>query len=746
MVASQQQPILDHAIERVEDSSLRRLIAAEVEKLRGSRRFGLVFDRHLPEAARLAHHPIRKGTTVALRDESSRQTWTVTRLTGPDRTSALLSDGTSMPLRSLIPVRAFGEPVYPGLQSVARIERAPGAPWHTVINGENYHVLQALSSTHRGKVDVIYIDPPYNTGNDNWVYNDRYIDANDRTRSSKWLSFMERRLTLAKDLLKDTGVIFVSIDDNEQHRLRMLMDQVFGVANFVETIAVEMSTTSGPKVVNAQQGTIVKNVEFVHAYRKGPEFDQVGHTPLYDSITNWDTHYSLWLHDDGTLGNLPAEMQKDPLVAKDIAQLPLRGRQVFGVNNMDMLLAVSSATHDFVNANLNRIARTHRLPVACEGIGAPLRRHITVEAGGRNYILTQLANGTIQQVTPLSSNFRLSDDYKPRFGRTVIRGDLWKGFHQDMGNVAKEGAVVFKNGKKPIRLIKQLVRWANNSPDAVVLDFFGGSGTTTHAVMDMNADDGGQRQSIVVTNNEVGPKFAAQLRAKGLHPGDPEWETHGVFESVTRPRVETVITGVKPDGGKISDGMAANVEFFNLTYLDPGMVRRGMEFDAIAPLLWLSAGAADARIEASEEDDYLDPGMVRRGMEFDAPFGACIATPRAASHPTLPLWLSAHRGSRRTDRSERGRRLGAHRAIRRPLPHRRHRSVLEGRDRGDPRWSRPTHVLCGDRLRLGIRLRHITPPARRPRSALVRGLPHQLRDQHPGRLLKATPRLAPDRL
>lgn len=125
-----------------------------------------------------------------------------------------------------------------GLRSVERIEHGPDdAPWHVVINGENFHALQALRSTHRGKVDLIYIDPPYNTGNDGWIYSDRYVDQTDRAKSSKWLSFMERRLLIARDLLKPTGVLIAAIGDDEHHRLRMLLDQVFETQNFIVNVA-----------------------------------------------------------------------------------------------------------------------------------------------------------------------------------------------------------------------------------------------------------------------------------------------------------------------------------------------------------------------------------------------------------------------------------------------------------------------------------------------------------------------------
>ncbi|MGH3520614.1 MAG: hypothetical protein ACRDQ7_25235, partial [Haloechinothrix sp.] len=156
--------ILDQLISQVPDEALRSRLAREVELLRGSRRFGLVFDRHLPESVRLPDHPVRKGVKVTLRDESASSAWRVIGFTDTSRSVAILDgDEGERPVADLVVVREFGEPVYPGLRTVERTANAPvDAPWHTVINGENYHALQALRSTHRGKIDLIFIDPPYN--------------------------------------------------------------------------------------------------------------------------------------------------------------------------------------------------------------------------------------------------------------------------------------------------------------------------------------------------------------------------------------------------------------------------------------------------------------------------------------------------------------------------------------------------------------------------------------------------------
>lgn len=613
--------LLDQLVGQVEDGALRARISREIELLRGSRRFGLVFDRHLPESVRLPDHPIRKGIRVALRDESTDETWPVLGFTDRTRSIAVLGDGIEHPVEDLIVVREFGEPIYPGLESIERIQNGPAdAPWHAVINGENFHVLQALRSTHRGKVDLIYIDPPYNTGGKtSWLYNDRFVEKSDRAKSSKWLSFMERRLIIARDLLKPTGAIFVSIGDDEQHRLRMLMDQVFGVDNFVNVLTVEMSTTSGPKTTNAQQGTIVKNIEYVLIYRKSAAFDEeVAHTPLYDAVKEWDTDYALWLNPDGTITNFVDELANDPLVAADISRFGFvdkKGKFV-GMACMDKLLAVSDAANEFVLGHLDQIARRDTPPASCKDMDAPVRGWVEVEADHRTYILTRLRSGTLNQVYTLRRNYRKSDDYKPRFGRTVIRGDLWKGFHGDMGNISREGGIAFNNGKKPIRLIQQLLRWGNNADDAVILDFFGGSGSTAHAVMEMNAD-GGRRQCILVTNNEVGIDQAKALRKRDLHPGDPDWESEGVFQAVTRTRIRNVLN---------SDAKA-NVEFFNLTYLDPGLVRRGREYEAVAPLMWFEGGAKGERIDSVPDDGWAltDAYGVLFTIDALAPFAAAVS-------------------------------------------------------------------------------------------------------------------------
>ena len=233
------------------------------------------------------------------------------------------------------------------------------------IEGDNLDALKLLQETYLNKIKMIYVDPPYNTGSD-FIYEDDFAEdtqeyllrsnqkdekgnrliANSENGGrfhSDWLTMIYPRLKLARNLLSEDGVIFVSIDDSESANLKRILDEIFGEQNFIDTIAVEMSTTSGPKTVNAQQGTIVKNVEFIHVYRKSAEFDKERHVPLLDGIESFDTHYSIWLNDDGTLGTLAEKLLADNRVGPEIHRYGFLVREKFSINNIDKLLIVSES-------------------------------------------------------------------------------------------------------------------------------------------------------------------------------------------------------------------------------------------------------------------------------------------------------------------------------------------------------------------------------------------------------------------
>ena len=219
---------LDVLLEKVDDPALRADLRAEIDRVRAKRSFGLVFESHLPERVRLPDHPVRRGVRVVHWDADG-EPRLVRRVR--NRSAVLVaSDGSTeeADVSELVAVAEFGEPIYPGLERLGSIDRGGDKPAHIVINAENHHALEALQFTHAGKVDCIYIDPPYNTGARDWKYDNNYVDAEDGYRHSKWLAFMERRLKLAKQLLNpDDSVLIVTIDEKEYLRLGLLLEQIF---------------------------------------------------------------------------------------------------------------------------------------------------------------------------------------------------------------------------------------------------------------------------------------------------------------------------------------------------------------------------------------------------------------------------------------------------------------------------------------------------------------------------------------
>lgn len=591
---SDESNVLDQAIARIADETVRSRVAREVELLRGSRKFGLVFDRHLPESMRLPDHPIRKGVKVGLRDESTDETWRVARFTDASRTVALLDgDGGERPVGELVAIREFGEPIFPGLKSVERIQNGDeNAPWHTVINGENFHALQALKSTHLGKVDLIYIDPPYNTGNEGWIYNDKYVADQDRAKSSKWLSFMERRLLVARDLLKPTGVIIVAIGDDEHHRLRMLMDQVFGGQNFLSNVVWQGGRKNDSRYVSngadymlmyARNETALAEQE-VRWREEKPGVNEV----LAQGAAAW----SESVHDEVIAEKLMRTWFREQ--PKDAAVRAL-GRFVYFLPDGTLC---SDTDMRAPEDRPNRLRKPLVDPATGIEHAVPPNGWFCEEAT----LDRLLATGCII--------FRADPSKPPRLKKPLENTSAqvpMSVFDRQRNHAGRHLERVLEGKRFPFPKDHEvLMRWIalTGKDNAIVLDFFGGSGTTSEAVMRLNAEDGGSRQSILVTNNEVGSKQAKALRKDGHHPGDPDWEALGVFEYVTRPRISTVVTGTRPDGTTYSDGLAANVEFFDLSYLDPGMVRRGREFADIAPLLWLEAGAVGPRVQDEPEEGW----------------------------------------------------------------------------------------------------------------------------------------------
>jgi adenine-specific DNA-methyltransferase len=266
---------LDVLLDKVRDLALRADLRSQIERLKQRRSFGLVFEHHIPERVRLLQHPIRVGSQVVSRDDDDSQTFEVIAIEKEVATLAQtrdadgafverseLGDGVrdQVPLDSLVVISEFGEPVLPGLRYLGSVERGGDKPYHLVIKGENHHALEALRFTHAGRVDCIYIDPPYNSGARDWKYNNDYVDETDAYRHSKWLAFMERRLKLAKGLLNpEDSVLIVTIDEKEVHRLGLLLAQTFPDSKMQMVTAV----TNQRGVARGQELARVEEYSFV---------------------------------------------------------------------------------------------------------------------------------------------------------------------------------------------------------------------------------------------------------------------------------------------------------------------------------------------------------------------------------------------------------------------------------------------------------------------------------------------------
>lgn len=357
-------------------------------------------------------------------------------------------------------------------------------PFNFLLEGDNLHSLKLLEKTHKGKIDVIYIDPPYNTENKDFIYDDKKIGIDDAYRHSMWISFMNRRLQIAHRLLKNQGVIFISIDNNEYANLKLLCDEIFGENNFVTTIHVELSATQGMKVKAAKMGNVVKNGEFVLIYSKDGH-KNIARNVLFDYRPDYDNHYSKFLTRNNEVKNL-----------KDVFNNEYPDDKV---NNVVDAYQKNKKFKDFVEENLDRIFRYDKT-TGFDLEDFEFGKITTIFKNGRRYVLQKKTN-SVEQLMFLSDSYGQCNDFKKSYGLRKIRGDWWKEFYLDMGNVSKEGNVVFSNGKKPVRLIQQLLYMVTEGNE-IVLDFFAGSGTTAHAIYELNKNDGKKRKFILCTNNE----------------------------------------------------------------------------------------------------------------------------------------------------------------------------------------------------------------------------------------------------
>ncbi|WP_417620973.1 site-specific DNA-methyltransferase [Parasphingorhabdus sp.] len=649
---------------KAKDADLGRELEREFKALSSRRSFGLNFERHRPENVELPGRPIRKGDKVRILPErgstkkGDQRLWKVTSFAGKgDERMASLSllytdepEQAEASVADLVVVAEFRDYIYPGLVSTGKVERGEDKPFHTVINGENFHALEALTFTHRGKVDVIYIDPPYNSGAKDWKYNNRFVEGDDQYRHSKWLAMMERRLFVARELLnRECSVLIVTIDEKEFLRLGLLLEQTFPDAN-IQMVSSVINPKGATRA--SEFGRTDEYLFFVMFGSASPSPTQLG--------TEWK------VTNDRRASKLRwAELLRSGSNTKR-EDSPNQFYPIFVLNGEE-----GPEFHSVGEANFSDDWHEVSPPEGCEAVW-PIRSdqsegnwqnsaeslRALIKKGyaklgkwrGSSTAVTYLKKGEQKKVEagvfPIighrQDNSIIVDDaaYQPTF----IPGTQWR---IPSHNAEQGGTNLLKNFipsrkfpfPKSLYAVEDTLRFfVSKKLNAKVLDFFSGSGTTAHAVMRLNKQDGGRRQCISVTNNEVGADEQAKLRKDGLRPGDLSWEQWGICDYITKPRINAAITGQTPDGQLVkgdykftdefpmADGFEENAEFFTLTYETPVAVSHNRAFERIAPLLWMRAGSEGSRIDKLPTNGWgvVDCYGLLTDLDQAAPFAEAI--------------------------------------------------------------------------------------------------------------------------
>lgn len=649
---------LNDLVGQIENAALRERIEEEIKRVAKQKKFGLVFEEHLPECTPLWEIPVKRGSLVAKKDGKMDDVWRVAKV--KDGKAVCVRDaatgetnavGVEFDLSDLVTVARFGEPIYPFLKPLGSVTNAPDSDlWHTLIEADNYHALQFLEYIYGGKVDCIYIDPPYNTGAKDWKYNNNYVDDNDAYRHSKWLSMMQKRLALAKKLLNPRdSVLIVTIDEKEYLHLGCLLEEMFPEAR------IQMvSSVINPKGVSVNLG-----------FKRADEY-------LFFVMLGSATPQALSLGREWspsairTTGSVEAKTSQDA----GWTSMMRRGTSAARSDRPGMFYGI------YVNPETKTIKQVGEpIPKECHK-GPELAGLIQVlpirsdGSEGRWQVGPQELRSRIEQgrvrVGKESSygfviNYLPDGEWKKIARNNEADGDRWIAPTQwkiCSHDASAYGSSLLSNiitkrfaFPKSLYAVHDTIRFfVANKPNAIIVDFFAGSGTTLHAVNLLNAEDGGKRQCVMVTNNEVSDAEAKSLTEQGYKPGDEEWERLGIARYVTWPRTvcsieghdvkgqplkgnygvevddyvvdeeDTVVskTTGKPTKTKIykktkrqmypklaemamADGFKANAAFFKLGFLDKTSVSLGRQFREMLPTLWMKAGAHGPCPKASGE-------------------------------------------------------------------------------------------------------------------------------------------------
>ena len=623
---------INDLISQIQDESLRDRIQNEVNKMAKQKKFGLIFEEHLPECTPLYDVPVKRGSLVVLKGGDINNKYIVGSIVNgiAKCMNKVTEEVEEIPLENLVTVAEFGEPIYPYLKPIDSICNAPDSDlWHMLIEADNYHALQLLEYLYAGKVDCIYIDPPYNTGAKDWKYNNDYVDGNDQYRHSKWLSMMQKRLKIAKKLLnpKDS-VLIVTIDEKEYLHLGCLLEEMFSEAR------MQMVTSVINPKGNRRDNEFSRCEEYIFiVYLGNACITSNGSNMLKESNDEAEQEdKSVRLRallrqasNHGKRTDRP-NLFYPLLFDKESGKFVGHGRVPNIDENKDdyippkgtvaMWPIGSNGTELTWNLQPETLMEKHRQHFLSFGKwdGEKRTGYYLSEGQEENF-----KNG-LYNVVGQDDDGAYIIELKSTDDRDVRPFTIWNKKSHSASEYGTSLLNIIFGGRifsfpKSVYAVQDTVRFfVANKPNALIIDFFAGSGTTLHAVNLLNAEDGGNRRCIMVTNNEVSADEAKVLSDSGYHPGDEEWEKLGIAHYVTWPRTVCSIKGENIKGEPLkgnyigsdipmSDGFKANAAFFKLGFLDKTSVALGRQFKEMLPTLWMKAGAYGPCPAIGENDD-----------------------------------------------------------------------------------------------------------------------------------------------
>lgn len=429
----------------------------------------------------------------------------------------------------------------------------PNDKFNFLLEGDNLHSLYLLEKTYKERIDLIIIDPPYNTGINDFIYNDCYIDNDDGYKHSKWLSFMEKRLKIAHSLLSDNGYIFININDIEVAQLKLLCDDIFGEDNFVNIISVKMKNNAGASG-GGEDKKLKKNIEYILVYSKNQiqssNFNKVySYTKIddlleYYRVNNISWKYTSLIKDfgekkyccstyDGTGDEIKIYKRINPIITSTSKIIKDEGLSEYEVyKKYNDRIFTTAMPQSSIRPRVIEALKNNNFSIDKNSVYSI--EYVPKTGKNKGTVYEQFYKG---EKLRLFSWFKdVSENINGDIYKSDIKGTYWDGYN--LNNLTKEGNVKFENGKKPLKLIQDIVEMSTNK-QSIVLDFFAGSGTTAQAVLETNLKDNGNRKFILCTNNE-----------------------NNICETITYQRLKNIKNGYLN-----YNGINFNLKYYKCTYI-----------------------------------------------------------------------------------------------------------------------------------------------------------------------------------